>query len=115
MRFAFVVGDGAGPSARHRVLGYLSRLEEANVAVTVSEVPGGWFARRRFFRALAEEDLVLVQRRLLRPGDTARLRRYVPRLVFDFDDALPFLVSARGAAPSRGRSPDRRCFADLRC
>jgi glycosyltransferase involved in cell wall biosynthesis len=100
LRFAFIVGDLTGPSARHRALCYTPLLEAANVDVMVREVPRGWFRRRRFFRSLRSVDLVLVQRRLLRPGDVSRLRDSARRLVFDFDDALPYHVSARGASES---------------
>lgn len=100
MKFEFIVGDLAGPSARHRAIAYLPLLEAQNVEVNVREVPRGWFRRRRFFRSLAEADLVLVQRRLMRPGDVRRLRAAARRLVFDFDDALPFHVTARGATES---------------
>jgi len=112
VKFTIVVGDLAGPSARHRALCYRPVLEAQNVEVSVAEVPGGWFARRRFFRSLAESDLVLLQRRLLKPGDMARLRRFSARLVFDYDDALPYHVSARGAGRSRMRT--RRFEAAVR-
>jgi glycosyltransferase involved in cell wall biosynthesis len=103
VRFAFIVGDLTGPSARHRALCHIPLLESVCVDVMVREMPGGWFARRRFFRSLSECDLVLVQRRLLRTADVARLRAVARRLVFDFDDALPYLVSARGATESSMR------------
>jgi glycosyltransferase involved in cell wall biosynthesis len=100
VRFAFIVGDLTGPSARHRTLAYLPVLEAENVEVRVRELPRGWFKRRRLFRSLSDVDLVLVQRRLMRSGDVRRLRRVARRLVFDFDDALPFHVSSRGATES---------------
>jgi glycosyltransferase involved in cell wall biosynthesis len=103
VRFAFIVGDLTGPSARHRALCYIPLLEREHVDVMVREVPRGWLARRRFFRSLADSDLVLVQRRLLRRSDVRRLRSFAKRLVFDFDDALPYLVSARGASESSMR------------
>ncbi len=112
MKFTIVVGDLSGPSARHRALCYRPLLETQNVEMAVAEVPGGWFARRRFFNSLAESDLVLLQRRLLKPGDMARLRRFSARLVFDYDDALPYHVSARGAERSRMRT--RRFEAAVR-
>jgi glycosyltransferase involved in cell wall biosynthesis len=111
VKFAFIVGDAKGPSARHRALCYIPELEDANVDVMVREVPRGWVRRRRFFRSLAEVDLVLVQRRLLKTRDVARLRQHAKRLVFDFDDALPYLVSARGAAESRMRRSRFRAVA----
>jgi glycosyltransferase involved in cell wall biosynthesis len=111
VRFAFIVGDQTGPSARHRALCYIPLLEACNVDVVVREVPGGWFKRRRFFRSLSAADLVLVQRRLLNPGDVARLRSTAKRLVFDFDDALPFHVSVRGASESYLRRRRFRAIA----
>jgi hypothetical protein len=66
--------------------------------------------RRQALHRAEVADGVVVSSRLLSVSDTGRVRRRTPRLAFDFDDALPFRDSARGATPSATR---RRRFRAL--
>ena len=103
-RVAFLSGDPGGPSARHRIGLLLPALAARGVEGELRAYPRGWFARRRLYRELAAADVVLVQRRLPNVAEIAKLRAAAKKLVFDFDDALPFHVSTRGAGESSMRA-----------
>ncbi|HEX5136116.1 MAG TPA: glycosyltransferase [Planctomycetota bacterium] len=62
--------------------------------------------RRGVFRLAAEAETVVLHRRLLNAVDFGRLRRAARRLVYDFDDALPY----RPVPPFRSALRERRFF-----
>lgn len=98
-----LVADPCDPSARHRIVQFVAALGERARDVTVRAIPGGGRERRRLFRSAREFDTVFWQRRLLPPWHAAALRAAARRLVFDFDDALPYRDSFRGATLSLSR------------
>jgi len=109
-RVVFLSGDPAGASARHRIDLLRPALAEREIDGELIAFPTGWLARRRLTKTLAAADAVLVQRRLPSRPEISRLRAASKRLIFDFDDALPFHVSTRGA----GESPMRmRRFCEM--
>lgn len=97
---AVLTSDPAGPVVANRWMAYAEPLEEAGVVLEV--VPWGKdrASRRAAVHRAELADGVLVSSRLLRVADTRRLRRSCPRLAFDFDDALVFRDSSRGATRS---------------
>ncbi|MFV1960010.1 MAG: glycosyltransferase [Planctomycetota bacterium] len=99
-----------GPVVRHRWLAYRGALEEADVVLEVVPWPKDVAARRHAIHRAETADGVVVSSRLLRVRDTRALRRAARRLALDFDDALPYRDSGRGARISRTR---RRRFGAL--
>jgi hypothetical protein len=104
--------DPLGPVMRWRVLPFREALAERGVSLEVAAWPKNPFARGRVLRRAQAAGAVLVSSRLLNLRDLRRLRRRVGRLLFDFDDALPYRDSQRGATRSRTR--DRRFRALVR-
>lgn len=91
------------PSARHRVLDLVAPLRDEGLVVRCEAIPSGLRARSRVLGLAAGHSVVLLQRRLMGLVSAQRLRREARRLVFDFDDALPFTDTSRGARRSRTR------------
>lgn len=98
-----VTSDPTGPVVRHRVLAFREAAARAGIAIEVAAWGKPWLERRKVLERAEAAGHALVLSRLLRPADVDRLRVRVRRLLFDFDDALPYRDSARGATPSRTR------------
>ncbi len=79
-------------------------LRAAGFELTVAPWPKRGAVRRRTLEQAASADAVVVSSRLLSLHSARRLRAVARRLVFDFDDALPFRDSSRGATRSRTRA-----------
>ncbi|UCD49422.1 MAG: glycosyltransferase family 4 protein [Phycisphaerales bacterium] len=60
--------------------------------------------RRQLYRQAMAFDAVFLQRKTVNPWDAFWLRRYCPKLIYDFDDAIMY----------SDRSPERRCRGRLR-
>ena len=99
-----VTSEPDGPVVRHRVLAFRDALLAAGIAVEVAAWTKAWLARRRVLERAEAAGHALVLSRLLKPADVTRLRERTRRLLFDFDDALPFRDSARGASLSPTRA-----------
>ncbi len=109
-RVVFLVEDPGSASARTRGHDLLPGLRDAGIEARVEPLARGALARRKQLASLAQNDVVVLGRKLLREGDLARLRRAARALVFDVDDALPERPTD---ARRRGRSWSRpRRFAD---
>jgi glycosyltransferase involved in cell wall biosynthesis len=96
--------DPGGPSVRHRWERLAPWLAEAGLRLEVIPLPKESAERAGAFARAGEADLVVLQRRLLRTGDFDRLRAAVRRLVFDFDDAVPYRDPFRGKPESTARA-----------
>ncbi len=99
-----LTSDPDGPVVRHRWLAYRDALGAKGIDVEVAPWPKKPSARREALARAERAGQVLVASRLLRGADVRRLRERVRRLLFDFDDALPYRDSARGAGRSGTRS-----------
>jgi glycosyltransferase involved in cell wall biosynthesis len=102
-RLLVISSNPDGPGVRHRWLAFAPALAEAGIGLEVAPWPKSRRIRSRSLRRARSASGVVVASRLLAPLDAWRLRRRARRLAFDFDDALPFRDSSRGA----GRSPTR--------
>jgi glycosyltransferase involved in cell wall biosynthesis len=108
--------DPAGPSARYRLADLAPSLAEAGISLELLQVPRGMRARAAFFRALPPHDCVVLQRVLLAAGEIKGLRKGSKRLIYDFDDAMPFRTPAQGGGRSSRRSARfRRLCAAANC
>lgn len=107
---AVLTSDPDGPVVRHRWRAYETHLARAGIVLEIVPWPKSR-SRRRFALARATAaDGVIMSSRLLGAWDRRRLRHRARRLAFDFDDALPFRDSRRGATRSNTR---RRRFLAL--
>ncbi len=102
-RLLALVAGRDDPSTRFRVDAYADAFAARGVAVDVVEIPARGAARRDVFARAADADATVWLRRLLVPRDVARLRAHARRLVYEFDDAMAFRDSARGATTNRVR------------
>jgi len=100
---AVISSDPSGPVVRHRWRAYETHLARAGVVLEVVPWPKRWTERRFALQRASAADGVVLSSRLPTVRDTRRLRRRARRLAFDFDDALPYRDSKRGATPSRTR------------
>jgi glycosyltransferase involved in cell wall biosynthesis len=89
---------------RHRVDVFIPTLEEQGWHVEKWVIPRGFLRRARLFWRVRGADVVVVIRKLFRPGQMRVLRWCARRLVFDFDDALVYRDSRRRQQFSRLRS-----------
>jgi glycosyltransferase involved in cell wall biosynthesis len=99
----FLVTARTDPSARFRIDPYTAYFREAGHDPEVLELPADGRGRRRIYRSLRSVDCVVLLRRLLVPWESWILRRAATRLIYEYDDALVYRDSARGATPSRAR------------
>jgi glycosyltransferase involved in cell wall biosynthesis len=89
---------------RYRLAAFQPYLERAGHGLWFRALPSQWWARLRLFRSLGNCDVLILQRKLLRPWQTSFLRRAVRVLVYDFDDAVFLRDSyARKRRSSAGR------------
>ncbi len=102
---AVITSDPEGPVVRHRWRAYETHLAQAGIVLEVVAWPKRWSARRFALQRASAADGVVLSSRLITSLDARRLRRRARRLAFDFDDALPYRDSRRGATRSgtRGR------------
>lgn len=75
-------------SGRYRLLALKPYVERAGHKLEVRAIPDGFWRRMRFWRSLADADVVVLQRRLLSGWHFYHLRRHARRLIYDFDDAV---------------------------
>ncbi len=108
----FLTENAEGPSARARAQALLPGLAARGFLPACSVLPRRGRSAA-FDAAAAGGAVVVLLRRLLHPLDAWRLRRRCRRLVYDFDDALPFRDSNRGARLSWTRQLKFRCLVRL--
>ncbi len=83
-------------SYRLRIDQLVPLLREREIDWRVDVRPRGILARRRMLAAAGEFDAVVLQRKLLDPGDMRVLRNAARRLIFDLDDAVMLEQTRRG-------------------
>ena len=94
MKVAFLIHSLEVSGCRYRVLQYLPYLKEKGVACSVHLFQEGWPVRLRFYRSLADYDLLYIHRRLFPPLELAYVRRKANKIIFDFDDAIMYRSSS---------------------
>ncbi len=101
MKLAVLCEDALGPVVRHRYRAVTPDLRAAGFStIEFADVPPSIRARIALFRTAEDADLVLLSRKLFTRFDWMLLRRAAPRIAFDFDDAICFRDSSRGATKS---------------
>ncbi len=94
IRVAFIIESEESAAARYRVLSNVEAFEREGIDVypmMIAKTHGG---RLKLFEDVSGFDVVVLQRRLLRRGETRALRREARVLGYDFDDAM--LLRDRG-------------------
>lgn len=102
-RILGIVSSLDDPSARFRLAAYRAPFAARGVALELRAWPGGSAERNALIAHAAEYDAVVLLRRLLAPRTVRRLAARARRLIYEFDDAMPFRDSARGATKSFSR------------
>ncbi len=104
MKVAFLTTRMDKPSGRYRFLQYVPYLEKEGLSVESFTIPKGILRRRKLFSSLKRFDVVFLQKRLFGYIDWHSLRSHAKYLVYDFDDAVVFNDSNKGASRSAVRS-----------
>jgi glycosyltransferase involved in cell wall biosynthesis len=103
VRLTALVESADHVCCRYRLAAFRRYLELAGHRLEIRSFPRSWWTWLQIKHALGATDAVIIQRRLLPIWKLALLRRAVPRLLFDFDDAV-FLrdsYSAKGLHSGR--------------
>lgn len=104
MRIMALVKSAEHVCCRYRIAAYRTALEEAGHRLEVRAWPRFWLSRMLLYRQLAHVDVAIVQRKLLPAWRLQLVRRRVPWLIYDFDDA----VFLRNSFHPRGHDSARR-------
>jgi glycosyltransferase involved in cell wall biosynthesis len=83
-----MVVDLTAPSTRVRVINLIPLLQEKGIAAEIVLLPSTRRERIRLFKSMATADVVLLQKKFLKPLELFFLRHYARCLVFDYDDAI---------------------------
>jgi glycosyltransferase involved in cell wall biosynthesis len=89
-RILFLIIGYHKPSSKRRVLDSVPFLEGRGHTVSVREFPGGVAGRVGLLAELGRHDLIVVQKKLLRPLQLSLMKALNRRILFDLDDAVMF-------------------------
>ena len=95
-RVLVIVNNLAQASYRVRIEALIRPLADRGFELDVQVRPRGLIARRALLRTASSYHAVLLQRKLLDPGDARVLRGHARRLYFDVDDAVMYHAHAVG-------------------
>jgi hypothetical protein len=99
-----ISSDPDGPVVRHRWRAYEAPLAAAGIDLQIAPWPKARDARDEALRQARAAAGVVVSSRLLAGRHVRALRDATRALAFDFDDALPYRDSSRGATRSKTRT-----------
>jgi glycosyltransferase involved in cell wall biosynthesis len=85
-----------GSSFRLRIQQILPLLRERGFECEVRHRPRFWLTRRRLMRAAGGYHAVLLQKKMLPPGEARLLRKHARRILLDVDDAVMVRPRAMG-------------------
>lgn len=103
MKVAFLIHSLEVSGCRYRVLQYLPYLKECGVDASIHFYKRTWTEKLRFYRTLAQYDLLYLHRKLFSPLEFWYIRQKARRIVYDFDDALMYRSSSSKKPHSRSR------------
>jgi glycosyltransferase involved in cell wall biosynthesis len=90
MDVLFVVTRLERPSVRFRIAPMIPYFEQRGHTCTIQELPSSLWKRIRFYRQFAKYHAVVIQQRLLSQWELFLARKYAPKLIYDFDDAVMY-------------------------
>ncbi len=99
-----ISSDPEGPVVRHRWRAYEKALRASDIGLEVAPWPKARGTRQETLARAGAAAGVVISSRLLAGRHVAALRQATPALAFDFDDALPYRDSSRGATRSATRT-----------
>jgi glycosyltransferase involved in cell wall biosynthesis len=99
----FIYQDEKMPSSRIRIFNLLPEVQKEGIHSCAICYPKTIFEKVRLLKKMKQFDIVYVQKKLLSPFDTALLRRFAKKLIFDFDDAIYYRHDARDVLESKSR------------
>lgn len=102
MRLFVITNSLDRASFRQRIGVHVPLLEKRGIRCEVVALPTRPWDRARLCRRSAAFDAVFLQRKTLNPWEAFWLRRYGPKLIYDFDDAVMY-SDRRSEKPCRGR------------
>ena len=103
-RVLFLGKDATHPSARARVLNLLPDLRREGIDGTWMAYPAGLLKKIQLRMVCRPFDVVMIQRKLPSTLETALLRRWTKRLVYDFDDAVYYKTDSADTFDSKVRA-----------
>lgn len=89
-------------SFRQRIGIYLNFLRDNGIECKVARFPPAPLARRRLFKQATDFDVLFLHKKRLNSFDAFWLRRYAPKVIYDFDDAVMYSDKHPGR-PNRKR------------
>ena len=102
MDLLIVTNNPERASFRQRIGAYLNFFHDNGINCEVAKLPAGSLARRMLFKKTANFDGVFLHKKRLNSFDAFWLRRYVQKVIYDFDDAVMY-SDKHPARPSRKR------------
>ena len=99
-----ISSDPGGPVVRHRWCAYAPALGDAGIELAVAPWPKARRMRAQTLRRARTASAVVVSSRLLSLRHVRAVRDVARVLAFDFDDALPYRDTGRGASRSATRT-----------
>ena len=97
---------------RLRVQALVQLLQQRGVTLDVHVRPRELLARRQLLKSASAYDAVLLQRKMLSPGDTRLLRKHAHKLFYDVDDAV--MYHSKPVGPLKRWQTWRRFLATAR-
>jgi len=108
MRVLTITNNLQQASFRLRIEALEPLLRDRGIELEIKVRPRGLLARRMLFSGAGKYDAVILQRKLLDPGDARLLKRRAKRVIFDVDDAVMY-CQGKASAFSRWRTWRRFC------
>ena len=90
MKLLIITNNPQRASFRQRFGAYLQILAAGGINCRVAALPAGPLARLRLYRQARDFDGVIWHKKAVNPIDAFFLRRYAPRLLYNYDDAVMF-------------------------
>jgi glycosyltransferase involved in cell wall biosynthesis len=99
----FIYQDEKMPSSRIRIFNLLPEVQKEGIHSCAVCYPKTIFEKIRLLKKMKQFDIVYVQKKLLSLFDTALLRRFAKKLIFDFDDAIYYRQDTYEVLESKSR------------
>jgi glycosyltransferase involved in cell wall biosynthesis len=103
MKVAFLIQSMEASSSRYRALQYLPFLKGQGVEFSAHPRQRRWKDKLKFYNALGQYDILLIQRKLFAPAEFWYIRQKANNIIYDFDDAVMYRSSGSTSPTSFSR------------
>src|SRR4030042_178503 len=103
MKVSFLIHSLEVNSCRDRVLQYIPYLKEQGSDVSVHFYQRKWIGKMKFYNTLNQYDILYVHRKLFPPIEFWTIRKKVPKIIYDLDDAVMYRSSGAQSPHSLSR------------